>query len=109
MQVRHRIEGNMTDDQAPNDLILTHLSNEYVIPARYLKQLVEAAQPAPKPRALDLFLKALDAMQIEYRWEESTCGNPRTAQVWFNPTGTWELVFEFDNQTGDFTGMYLEG
>jgi hypothetical protein len=100
----------MTDNHAPDDLIpATLVDTSYVIPGRLIKQLVEAAHPASPPRALDVFLQALDAMQVEYRWEESTCGNPRTAQVWFNPAGTWELVFEFDNQTGDFTGMYLEG
>lgn len=84
--------------------------SSYVIPGRLIKQLVDAAQNnTVEPRALDLFVQALEVMQIEFRWEESICVDSGTAQVWFRPQGTWELVFEFDNQTGDFTGMYLEG
>lgn len=92
-----------------NDSIAFLPDTSYVIPGRLVKQLVEAAQPAPAPRALDLFLASLDAMQIEYHWEESICVDSSTAQVWFSPQGIWELVFEFDNRTGDFTRMYLEG
>lgn len=84
-------------------------NRDYVIPGRLIKQLVEAARAEPKPRALDTFLDALEVMGIEHRWEESICGGSGTAQVWFGPQGAWELVFEFDNVTGDFTGMYLEG
>lgn len=81
---------------------------EYIIPGRVIKQLIDAVTTPKQPTDLELLLKFLDASGIEYDWEEYTCGNPDITQVWFHPPHGWELVFEFDRETGKYRDMYLE-
>jgi hypothetical protein len=92
-----------------NDTIAFLPDRSYVIPGRLVKQLVEAAEPAPEPSAMEKLITFLDATNIQYSWEMHSCGDSSTAQVWFRPMGSWELVFEFDSETGNHTGTYLEG
>lgn len=91
-----------------NDTIAFLPDRSYVIPGRLVKQLVESAQPAPKPKALHLFIDALEIMGVPYSWEIHSCGDPDTAQVWFKVGDGWELVVEFDNETGDYKWMGLD-
>jgi hypothetical protein len=71
--------------------------------------MVAAAQDQDQavPDPLTQFRVALEAMNIEYDWEAHACGDSDIAQVWF-VVGGRELVFEFNSQTGEFTGMSLE-
>lgn len=91
-----------------DDTILTNISNEYIIPARLLKQLVAAAEPAPKPSHFELLLKFLQASGISYGCDNPSCGDSRITQIWFTPDDGWELVFTFDAETGAYQEMYLE-
>lgn len=91
----------------PEDTIAFLPDRSYVIPGRLVKQLVEAAQPAPPPNQMELLIDFLDAANITYNWEMHSCGDQGTAQVWFRVPEGWELVFEFDNQTGEFKWMGL--
>lgn len=92
-----------------NDTIGFLPDRSYVIPGRLVKQLVEAAEPAPEPRHIDLLLAFLDATKTQYSWEEHSCGDSSISQVWFTLPGGWELVYEFDAETGKQVGRTLEG
>jgi len=92
-----------------NDQIAFLPDTSYVIPARLVKQLVEAAQPTPKPSARDTLIAFLEAAGIEYRWEERICVDNGISHVWFGCKEGWELVFEFDADSGDYKDLYIEG
>jgi hypothetical protein len=92
-----------------DDLSLAIPGNgRYVIPARLVKQLVEAAEPAPEPSAMELLVQFLKAAGIEYSWEIHHFKDSDVAEVWFHPPYGWELVMQFDGRTGEYTSMSLE-
>jgi hypothetical protein len=111
MQVRHQIEGimsypvpaNINDDTIPFDP-----TRDYIIPARLVKQLVDAAKPNPGPTDFQRMLDMLVAFGISYGCDNPSCGDSRVTQIWFSPPGGWELVFEFDAKTGAHLGFTLE-
>lgn len=92
----------------PKDTIAFLPDTSYVIPARLVKQLVEAAEPQPEPSAVEHLLNFLRAAGIEHGNETTSCGNPDVSQVWFSVHNGWEIVFEFDAETGDFKWMGLD-
>lgn len=98
-------ENNEHPSNEFDDQIAFLPDTSYVIPARLVKQLVEAASPAPEPTARALLIRFLQAAGIEYGYEDISCGDPTLSQVWFNLPEGWELVFEFNSSTGEFQGM----
>jgi hypothetical protein len=91
-----------------NDQIAFLPDRSYVIPGRLVKQLVEAAEPAPEPSDREKLIAFVNAAGIDYSWDEVICGDSGISQVWFHPPYGWELVFEFDAHTGKYLRMHLE-
>lgn len=100
-------EHNEESHERFDDQIAFLPDQSYVIPARLLKQLVEAASPAPEPTARALLIRFLQAARIEYGYEDTICPDPTISQVWFRLPEGWELVFEFNSSTGEFQGLSL--
>lgn len=53
------------------------------------------------------FLDLLTDMGIDHSFD-NCCGDTTMDQVWINIQG-WELVFEFNAETGKYQDMVLEG
>lgn len=95
-----------------DDLVPALLSgNDYVLPGRVINQLINAAREQDKPpNALNSLLKAFKDMGMrtreDYDWD-NCCANPALDQVWVYLPDGWELVFEFEAQSGKYIGMVL--
>jgi hypothetical protein len=95
-----------------NDQVLAQLSgNDYVIPGRLIKQLVNAARKQDEPpNARNSLLKAFKDMGMriadDYDWD-NCCGDTSIDQVWICLPEGWELVFEFNAETGAYLGFVL--
>lgn len=95
-----------------NDQVIALLSgNDYVIPGRLIKQLVNAAVDQDKPpNARNSLLTAFKDMGMrigdDYDWD-NCCGDTSIDQVWVYLPEGWELVFEFNAETGAYLGFVL--
>lgn len=101
----------MNEHEHPEEVPAVLGRNEFVV-GGYLVKAFKLKTPLggvieDTPR--DKLLAFLNSAGIDYRWEETSCGDPNLSQVWFNTSGGWELVFEFEADTGRYLGISLEG